>query len=267
MVRMSPRDRADALVRATLSLRDPGLRARSIATIAAVNPIGSLAQTLDVLCERAEQADATAREVLMAVVDALNGEDMKDVVERLRGEALEQALLALERLIRLSPRATESVTPSALARRPGEGPSAARETGGRPLTLGERKWLARRPSREMIERLLRDPHPDVIRCCLRNPRITEDDVVRVVARRPARAEVLAEVARSAWVHRPRVRLALALNPATPPEIAGRIAGLLVRPELVLVAHSPAVAASVRAVCLEHLERRPPVDRRAAGSVH
>jgi len=260
MLRMSPRDRADALVRATLSLRDPGLRARNIATIAAVSPIGSLAQTLDVLCERAEQADATAREVLMAVVDALNGEDMLDVVRRLRGEALEQALLALERLIRLSPRATESVAPSALA-------SAARETGGRPLTLGERKWLARRPSREMIERLLRDPHPDVIRCCLHNPRITEDDVVRVVAKRPARGEVLAEIARSAWVHRPRVRLALALNPATPPEIAGRIAGLLVRPELALVAHSPAVAASVRAVCLEHLERRPPVDRRAAGSVH
>ncbi len=36
-------------------------------------------------------------------------------------------------------------------------------------------------------------------------------------------------------------------------------GLLLRPELAMAASSPAVAASLRALCLEHLERRPPVE--------
>ena len=62
-------------------------------------------------------------------------------------------------------------------------------------------------------------------------------------------------------------MALVMNPATPAAIAARIAGLLLRHELELVAGSPAVPASVRALCLEHLERRPPVEPRGDHGVH
>jgi len=110
-----------------------------------------------------------------------------------------------------------------------------------------------------MQRLLTDPHPDVIRRCLRNPRVTEDDVVRLAAKRPCQGDVLVEIARSRWAHRPRVRLALVVNPSTPVEMALRIAGLLLRPELVLVARSPGVSSALRALCMEHLERRPPVE--------
>jgi hypothetical protein len=114
-----------------------------------------------------------------------------------------------------------------------------------------------------MERLLGDPHPDVIHRLLRSPRMLEQDVVRLAAKRPGRGDVLAEIARSTkWAHRPRVRMALVMNPATPSEIAARVAGLLLRPELQRVVSSPAVPASVRAVCLEHLERRPPVEHGA-----
>jgi hypothetical protein len=108
----------------------------------------------------------------------------------------------------------------------------------------------------------------VIHRLLRNPRVLEDDVVRLAAKRPGRTDVLAEIARSTkWVHRPRVRMALVMNPATPAEMAARIVGLLLRPELELVAGSPGVPAPVRAVCLEHLERRPPVEGREDERVH
>jgi hypothetical protein len=52
-------------------------------------------------------------------------------------------------------------------------------------------------------------------------------------------------------------MALVLNPDTPLEIAAPIVALLVRQELRLVATSPTVAPAVRALCIEHLERRPP----------
>jgi hypothetical protein len=278
---MDRRARADALLRATLSLGDSTLRAKYVAAMAGAWSTEALAQALDVLCERAEQAETPAREALVAIVEALNGEGMEGVVARLRDQAVTDSLLALERLIRHPSRAARSVPPqgegarsrstrpppdltrswswgalsaSAPAAPGGEGG----KTGGRALTLGDRKWLACRPDRETMQRLLADPHPDVIRRCLGNPRVTEDDVIRVAARRPGRGEILVEVARSPWARRPRVRLALVLNPATPVEIALRLAGLLLRPELDLVARSPAVNAPVRALCLEHLQRRPPI---------
>jgi hypothetical protein len=254
----------DALLRGTLSLGDAALRAAYVASVARAWNTARLARALDALCERAEQAEMPAREVLVAVVDALNAPAMDDVVQRLREEAAGESLLALERLVRHPAHVMRGVgeaDPSKRGRVPNDG-------RGRPLTLGERKSLARRPDRETMQRLLADPHPDVIHRLLRNPRVLEDDVVRLAAKRPGHGDVLAEIARSTrWVHRPRVRMALVMNPATPPEIAARIAGLLLRHELELVAGSPAVPASVRALCIEHLERRPPVEGSGERGVH
>jgi len=245
--------RADALVRATLSIGDELMRADYVATVTRAWPIDGLGRALDVVCQRAEQAEVGAREVLVAVVDALNAQGTQEL-------ASAESLLALERLVR---------TPGRVPHRAdGLKAAAIRNAQGRPLTLGERKSLARRPDRETMQRLLADPHPDVIRRCLRNPRMTEDDLVPLAAKRPGRAEVLVEIARSKWVHRPRVRLALALNPATPVEIAVRMAGLLLRPELQMVAGSPGVAGALRAICLEHLARRPPArELGRKGGVH
>jgi hypothetical protein len=244
--------RADALVRTTLSLGGAALRACYLTTVVRAWPVRALAQTLDAVCARAEQAEVTSREALVAIVDALNTEGMDDLLQRLREEAAADSLLSLERLIR-HPRGTRRVPSSAP-------PHVESERGpARATPLGERKSLARRPDRETLQKMLADPHPDVIRRCLCNPRLTEDDVVRLAAKRPGRGEVLAETARSRWVHRPRVRMTLVMNPATPLQVVAPLLGLLLRPELEMAAHSPAVAAHVRALCLEHLERRPPVD--------
>lgn len=257
MVDGSPRARAGSLVRATLSLGDAALRASYVASVVRDGAVGVLAQTLDAICEAAEQAEESAREALVAIVDALNTEGMDEVVQSLREEAAGASLLALERLIRLPVHARAAGLPPA-AVLPNDGRT-------RPLTLGERKSLARRPDRDTMQRLLHDPHPDVIRRCLRNPRMTEDDVVRLAARRPGRGDVLAEIARSRWVHCPRVRMALVLNPASPVEITARIVGLLLRSELAMVSRSPAAVAGVRALCLEHLDRRPPASAKSQGS--
>jgi hypothetical protein len=88
--------------------------------------------------------------------------------------------------------------------------------GDRPLTLGERRAMASRPSRRIIARALLDPHPMVALRLLGNPRVTEADVLRIASRRPAPPLVLAELARhSRWRGRSRVAAALAHNPWTP----------------------------------------------------
>lgn len=248
---MDRKTRADAFVRAILSLGDGALRARYVASLVESLSVEVVAHTLDAVCERSEQAEASAREALIAIVDAFNGEGMEDLLDCLREQAAGDSLLALERLIRSPPR---SHRPTSSA------PPRAPEDGRRDCSvpLGQRKSLARRPDCETLQRMLRDPHPDVIHRCLVNPRLIEDDVVRLAARRPGLPEVQAEIARSPWVHRPRVRIALVMNPATPVEVVARLVGLLLRPELSMAATSPGVAAPVRALCIEHLERRPPV---------
>jgi hypothetical protein len=130
---------------------------------------------------------------------------------------------------------------------------------GRELTLGERRNLARRANRAAFDRLLADPHPRVIRELLTNPKLTEDDVVRLAARRPARAEILRQLARSPrWLRRSRVRLALLFNPGCPPELSIPLLGLCVRSELDQLVHSPDTPVVLRATAFELLERRPPL---------
>ena len=254
---MDSRERAQSLVRATRSLFDPPLRVAYLQDHLRAHDLASVARVLEEVCARAEQAEEAAREVLVALVDALNAPGVEDLVQRLREEAVRDSLFALERLVRHSVGAHRG---SLLPEDPNE--DRVPDYGkGRPLTLGERKALARRPDRDTMDRLLRDPHPDVIRPLLASPRMTEDLVVRLAAKRPCRPDVLTEIARSTrWAHRARVRMALVLNPDTPVEMSVAIVGLLMRQELKLVAETTQIAPAVRAVCLEHLERRPPVER-------
>lgn len=107
---------------------------------------------------------------------------------------------------------------------------------GRPLTLGERKALARTAQRDVIVPMLRDPHPDVVAILVDNPHLTERDVVVIAALRPAVPDSLTHVAaHTRWSTRYPVKRALVLNPATPVHIAVRLATTLRRGDLLEIA--------------------------------
>lgn len=216
-----------------------------------VEPSEPLADALEEVCGRAERADPRAVEVIAALVQCAHEAALRDALTRLREEAAGRGLVALDRLLRgerlvgVAP-ARESTPP-----RPMTG------QGGRELTLGERKSLARRGSRDRVLALLRDPHPVVIERALASSRLTEDDVVRLAAARPGYPEALRAIARSPWVKRARVRLALVLHPATPLDVAAPMIVLLHRGELRRVVASAGASDHVRALASEYLERRPP----------
>jgi hypothetical protein len=62
-------------------------------------------------------------------------------------------------------------------------------------------------------------------------------------------------------------MALVMNPSTPLDVAARMTRLLLRSELELAARSPGVAAGIRALCIEHLARRPPLRATPAPDLH
>lgn len=140
------------------------------------------------------------------------------------------------------------------------GPERPLKPTGRPLTLGERKSLARTHRREDILLLLRDPHPAVVTILLGNPHITESDVVRIAASRPAVPASLAKVAaHPRWSVRHAVKRALVLNPATPLADAIRIATTLRVAELDELSRDPALPEVLRTHAAEICDaalRRP-----------
>lgn len=86
----------------------------------------------------------------------------------------------------------------------------------------------------------------VVRELLRNARLTEDLVVRIAARRPARPEPLVEIWRSdRWTTRPAVRRALAFNPYLPVGVGARIVPLLSKADLTELSKDSSVHASLR----------------------
>lgn len=245
------------LVRSLLSLGDSELRQAYAADMLLTYAPALLADALDDMAEQSESFDPSAREALVSVIFAMNLPQCEAAVQRLREEAAGRNLVWLERLLRVRP----------VLREPAEGPASDDEIDesripdygrGRVLTLGERKSLARRPDRDTIERIILDPHPDVIRRVLVNPRLTEELVVRLATRRPCPRGVLAEIARSPrWSNRARVRLALVLNPGLPEDIAVRLASLLMRQELALVVSRLPLDSPMYALCNDRLRAAPP----------
>lgn len=93
--------------------------------------------------------------------------------------------------------------------------------GGMPL--GIRKSLSKTHNRDVIEKLLYDPEPSVVRGLLDNPRITERDVVKIASRRPTTDKIARTVySHEKWKHRYSVQCSLAMNPYTPAEISLKI---------------------------------------------
>jgi hypothetical protein len=238
------------------AIKEIGLRATFVGGQIAACEVGTLAAALEDVCVLAEQADPRARDVLGAAASTLTDPSHDARLEELRVEAQARGYFALARLLRRKANASTLGAPDPSER------VALDVRVGRPLTLGERKTLARGHDRFMLDRLLRDPHPLVIRNVLSNPRITEEDVVRLAARRPTYADVQSEIAKAVkWSVRPRVRIALVQNPYTPPGISVPLLALCVRPELDQVLAATDVPPIVRGAAFDLRDRRPPVPQR------
>lgn len=239
-------ERAESLARRVAAVRDPELRVAYLRHELSRLAPDALADLLLVLATRAETRDKPHLEMLLATALALEGPEQ----EPLRRAAL---AVAAER----GHTDVVDLLGDGGAEREEEESSKVPDFGtGRPLTLGERKSLARKNDRGLIARVLRDPHPDVIRILLGNPALTERDVVRLCARRPVSPDVIREVFRSPrWIARYEVRRAIVLNPYTPLGIAMPLCRFLTRQDARRVAESSELHADLRAAC-----------RRGAGGV-
>lgn len=173
--------------------------------------------------------DADAIEALESITRATADPSLPYATrQRLYTAATERGHASIARLFLSAspPTANESQLKKALA------PERALKPTGRPLTLGERKALARTHRREDLLLLVRDPHPAVVEILLGNPHVTEAEILRIASFRPAVPESLTKIAaHPRWSVRHAVKRALVMNPATPLADAIRVATTLRTQEL------------------------------------
>ncbi len=122
--------------------------------------------------------------------------------------------------------------------------------------VGFRISLARQPFARVLDRLLFDPDPRVVRAILRNPRLIEAEVVKLAASRRAGPEVLEVIAQDhRWIARYPVKVALANNPTTPLRVVLGLLPYLLQQDLRALAAGSS-RAKVRDQASRLLSRRP-----------
>jgi len=228
----------DSLARSLVAIADQGVRATYLRHTLLNKRPDEVADLFTVAMTTAEGRIAGHTLLLQAMSLALADEACNGLREAVRSvlEARQQPGLA--QALRRDPVSEEAET----QRIPDFGK-------GRTLSLGERKSLARRNDRELLARVLGDPRPDVIRSVLGNPGLTESDIVRLCARRPASTEVLREVFKSPrWIVRYAVKLTLTLNPYTPLDIAMQLSPHLKAQDLRRVVSAEDLSADLREAC-------------------
>jgi hypothetical protein len=106
------------------------------------------------------------------------------------------------------------------------------------MAVGQKIKLALKGGREARSILLRDANKVVKRLVLRNPRISEDEIVIFAHNKSEESESLDYIAkRKEWLRSYQVRLALVANPKTPAPLSLRIVNTLMDRDLRRLAKS------------------------------
>jgi hypothetical protein len=232
----TPALEARRLARQLEALEEGEIRSRAAARALAAMAPDVAAQVLAELVRLAGRGEPAAMAAMGQAL--LQGALPYDETAALYAAAAERGLTQVQALLVRSP-----------GREGRENPPDRADPLLETATLGHRKTLARtQRDRDALARLSADADPAVVRELLRNPRLTEDAVVRIAARRPTRAETLRCVFEDRrWRVRRPVQVALAKNPWLEPAIALQLLPALDARALREIAEDRQLAAAVRAL--------------------
>jgi hypothetical protein len=231
------------------AIRDTRMRVLALIEALGGGDSGAWVEAIATIVARSHTVDDSDTSVAVQTIAQAAADPMLpyDTRRRLYEAAIARSLHAIARLfIAVSPiGAASAQLQKQLA------PERPLKPTGRPLSLGERKSLARTNDREKLLLLLADPHPAVVAILLDNPHVTESDVLKIASRRPAAPDALTKLAaHPRWSVRHAVKRALVMNPSTPLGEAIRIATTLRAAELAEHANDPSLPEPLRAHAAE-----------------
>lgn len=241
-------DSPSDLARSLVALPELGLRVAWLVDWIERSSASLTAHSLDATLGRSIAGDTRAKESALPIALLLARNYEAPWLEELRKEADAHSYLSLSRVLERAPLAAES-----------EFELRVPKYGARDVTLGERRSMARRPSRLQIEKLILDPDPGVIRQLLLCSSLREEDVLLIAARRPTLPPLLETiVASDRLMARTRIRNALILNPYAPLGLVFPLIVTLTREDLNLIASSMSINPLLRRAATELVQRLPPL---------
>lgn len=247
---VKPGQSAEALSRSLNALPELEMRIRALRSRVNSNNLLAWAPTFEELLQSSLSTDAKARRAVLPLCLYLSQEYEAPLLQELKLVAQGDQLWNLERALASEEQRPE--TPESV-----DAPIAD-PLKGREISVGERRSMARRPTRREIERLLFDPHPLVLNQLFNGPSITEEDILRVVTKRPARNIALQLlIKKTRWMARSRIRSALVLNPGCPRGISLPLLYTLKREELTSIVQASTLADNLRAAALQIKSKLPP----------
>lgn len=247
---MNSTEVAERLVRSLAAFADLPMRVSWLRDQLMRGDPATFAHGVEGVLGLAQSGKADSRQALLACAVLLVVDRKAPLLATLLHEAEQHALFGLGRLL-----ATMSTEPASTG---ADDERAVSDGSGRELSVGERRALARRPTRRQLERLLSDPHPLVLETLFQCPTLTEADVLRVITKRPARLAAIETLADSPrWLARPSVRMALIQNPGCPQNITLPLLSTCLREDLVSVLEATTLHPTVRNAARETLLRLPP----------
>ncbi|MEE9542671.1 MAG: hypothetical protein V3V95_02675, partial [Thermodesulfobacteriota bacterium] len=124
------------------------------------------------------------------------------------------------------------------------------------MTVGDKIKLALTGNKEARGTLLKQSNKVVSRSVVRNPRITEDEVVKITQTRSVADEILREIARNdEWLKSYPIKRGLAFNPKTPVQISLRLLAKLNVKDLATLSTSKGVPNVVAAAARKIVDRK------------
>jgi len=123
------------------------------------------------------------------------------------------------------------------------------------MSVAERIKLAMHGNKEARELLARDSNGVVVRAVLMNPRITEDEILRLSASRSLSTEILRDIAlNDEWLENYHIRLELVRNPKTPVPSSLKLMKRLNEQDLKRLAESKNIPAVLRTAARRSQEK-------------
>lgn len=249
--------RGRALLRGLKAIREPQMRAARMAELLAGDPQSAVMFLYNLIAQSGSGLPGVDEALDAAAVAIGSNQIGYDHRRLLYGAAADRGDLCVARLFVDVDRVIDEVV-ELKASLDGTRPVVP---NSRPLTLGERKSLARRKRSDTLLQLLADPHPQVVEILLGNPHLIERDVLTIASRRPTLPECQRAIFFSSrWRPRYRVRRALVLNPYSPAAVGMLLVPTLRGSDLAALAADAQLPMLLRqqAVAVSQLRAKAPV---------
>ena len=131
------------------------------------------------------------------------------------------------------------------------------------IPLGLKKTLAKSRQKHLLDKLVYEEDPIIIRNLLNNTQVTERDVLKIITRRPIRKQIIQEVLNSKkWIDRYTVKKAIIRNPYTPTDIALNLLHYMLLQDIRVIAQDAGLHFLVRDTAAKLIANRKENDEAA-----